>query len=208
VSLDDYIGRMQAGQDDIWVISAETHAAAAGSPQLEALKAKNIEVLLLSDRIDEWMLNSLTEYKGKRIRNAAKGELPLDESDKRKQDEASKQAEPLLERIKTLLGDRVGDVKVSARLVDSPSCLALADHEMAPHLARLLREAGQEIPQNKPVLEVNPSHALLKRLEGEGDDAKASDLALLLLEQAEVAAGAPLDDPAAFLKRVNRLIAS
>ena len=143
VSLDDYIGRMQAGQDDIWVISAETHAAAAGSPQLEALKAKGIEVLLLSDRIDEWMLNSLTEYKGKRIRNAAKGELPLDAADKKKQEDASKEAEPLLERIKTLLGDRVGEVKVSARLVDSPSCLALADHEMAPHLARLLREAGQ-----------------------------------------------------------------
>ena len=208
VSLDDYIGRMQAGQDDIWVISAETHAAAAGSPQLEALKAKGIEVLLLSDRIDEWMLNSLTEYKGKRIRNAAKGELPLDEGDRKKQEEASKEAEPLLERIKTLLGDRVGEVKVSARLVDSPSCLALADHEMAPHLARLLREAGQEIPENKPVLEVNPAHPLLKRLEGEGDDGTAGDLALLLLEQAEVAAGAPLADPAAFLKRVNRLIAS
>ncbi|GAB3040699.1 MULTISPECIES: molecular chaperone HtpG [Oleiagrimonas] len=208
VSLDDYIGRMQAGQEDIWVISAETHAAAAGSPQLEALKAKGIEVLLLSDRIDEWMLNSLTEYKGKRIRNAAKGELPLDESDKQKQEEASKEAEPLLERIKTLLGDRVGDVKVSARLVDSPSCLALADHEMAPHLARLLREAGQPVPDNKPVLEVNPAHALLKRLQGTEDDAQAGDLALLLLEQAEVAAGAPLADPAAFLKRVNRLIAS
>ncbi len=208
VSLDDYIGRMQAGQEAIWVISAETHAAAAGSPQLEALKARGIEVLLLSDRIDEWMLNSLTEYKGKRIRNAAKGELPLDEAGKEKQEAASKEAEPLLERIKALLGDRVGDVKVSARLVDSPSCLALADHEMAPHLARLLREAGQDVPENKPVLEVNPAHPLLKRLEGEGDDGTAGDLALLLLEQAEVAAGAPLADPAAFLKRVNRLIAS
>ena len=208
VSLDDYIGRMQAGQEAIWVISAETHAAAAGSPQLEALRAKGIEVLLLSDRIDEWMLNSLTEYKGKRIRNAAKGELPLDEGDKKKQEEASKEAEPLLARIKSLLGDRVGDVKVSARLVDSPSCLALADHEMAPHLARLLREAGQAVPDSKPVLEVNPAHPLLKRLEGEGDDGTAGDLALLLLEQAEVAAGAPLADPAAFLKRVNRLIAS
>ncbi len=208
VSLDDYIGRMQAGQDAIWVISAETHAAAAGSPQLEALKAKGVEVLLLSDRIDEWMLNALTEYKGKRIRNAAKGELPLDEGDRKKQEEASKEAEPLLERIKTLLGDRVAEVKVSARLVDSPSCLALSDHEMAPHLARLLREAGQPVPDSKPVLEVNPAHPLLKRLEGEGDDGTAGDLALLLLEQAEVAAGAPLADPAAFLKRVNRLIAS
>jgi molecular chaperone HtpG len=208
VSLDDYIGRMQAGQEEVWLISAETHAAAAGSPQLEALKAKGVEVLLLSDRIDEWMLNSLTEYKGKRLRNAAKGELPLDEAAKEKQAEASKNAEPLLKRIKDLLGERVSDVKVSARLVDSPSCLALADHEMAPHLARLLREAGQAVPDNTPVLEVNPDHALLKRLEGAADDAVAGDLSLLLLEQAEVAAGAPLADPAAFLKRVNRLIAS
>ncbi|MDA3913966.1 molecular chaperone HtpG [Oleiagrimonas sp.] len=208
VSLDDYIGRMQAGQDAIWVISAETHAAAAGSPQLESLKAKGIEVLLLSDRIDEWMLGTLNEYKGKRLRNASKGELPLDAADKEKQETASKQAEPLLKRIKDLLGERVSDVRVSSRLVDSPSCLALADHDMAPHLARLLREAGQAIPDTTPVLEVNPGHPLLKRLEATTDDAAAGDLSQLLLEQAEVAAGAPLADPAAFLKRVNRLIAS
>ncbi len=206
VALDDYVNRMQAGQDSIWLISAESYAAAAGSPQLEALKAKDMEVLLLFDRIDEWMLSALTEYDGKTLRNAAKGELPMDETQKKQQEEAAKAAEPLVERLKKALGERVADVRVSGRLVDSPSCLALADHDMAPHLARLLREAGHEVPENKPVLEVNPQHALLKRFETETNEARAGDLSLLLLEQAEVAAGAPLADPAAFVQRLNRVI--
>lgn len=206
VSLDDYIARMAAGQDTIWYITADSHAAAFGSPQLEAFKAKGIEVLLMFDRIDEWMLGSLREYDGKKLQNVAKGELPLDEADKLKQDEATQAAGPLLAKLKTLLGDRVGDVRVSARLTDSPSCLALADFDMAPHFARLLREAGQELPDSKPTLEINPQHALLKRVEAEGDEAKAKDLATLLLEQAEIAAGAPLPDPAAFVQRMNRVL--
>ena len=206
VSLDDYIGRMAVGQDAIWYITADSYAAAAGSPQLEAFRAKGIEVLLMFDRIDEWMVGYLGEYEGKKLRNVAKGELPLDEADKQKQEEATKQAEPLLKKLKELLGDRVGDVKVSARLTDSPSCLALSDYEMAPHLARLLREAGQELPESKPTLEVNPQHTLLKRVEGEADEAKAKDLATLLLEQAEIAAGAQLADPAAFVQRMNRVL--
>jgi molecular chaperone HtpG len=206
VSLDDYIGRMAVGQDDIWYITADSYAAAAGSPQLEAFKAKGIEVLLMSDRIDEWMIGSLTEYAGKKLRNVAKGELPLDEEGKKQQEEASKAAEPLLKKLKDLLGDRVVDVKVSARLTDSPSCLALSDYEMAPHLARLLREAGHDMPSSKPTLEINPQHALLKRVEAESDEAKAGDLASLLLEQAEIAAGAQLPDPAAFVQRLNRVL--
>ncbi|CAM5540157.1 molecular chaperone HtpG [Rhodanobacter lindaniclasticus] len=206
VSLDDYIGRMAVGQEAIWYITADSYAAAAGSPQLEAFKAKDIEVLLMFDRIDEWMIGSLSEYEGKKLRNVAKGELPLDEADKKKQEEATKEAEPLLKKLKDLLGDRVGDVKVSARLTDSPSCLALSDYEMAPHLARLLREAGQDMPDSKPTLEINPQHALLKRVEAEADEAKAKDLALLLLEQAEIAAGAQLPDPSAFVQRVNRVL--
>lgn len=206
VSLDDYVGRMPVGQDTIWYITADGHKAAAGSPQLEAFRAKDIEVLLMFDRIDEWMLGSLHEYAGKSMKNVAKGELPLDEADKAKQAEAATAAAPLVERIKGLLGDRVGDVRVSARLTDSPSCLALADYEMAPHLARLLREAGQDVPESKPTLEINPQHALLQRIEGESDDAKATDLATLLLEQAEIAAGAPLPDPAAFVQRMNRVL--
>ncbi|MDW2982183.1 MAG: molecular chaperone HtpG [Rhodanobacter sp.] len=206
VSLDDYIGRMAVGQDAIWYITADSYAAAFGSPQLEAFKAKDIEVLLMSDRIDEWMIGSLSEYEGKKLRNVAKGELPLDEADKKKQEEATKEAEPLLKKLKDLLGDRVGEVKVSARLTDSPSCLALSDYEMAPHLARLLREAGHDMPENKPTLEINPQHALLKRVEAEADEAKAKDLATLLLEQAEIAAGAQLPDPSAFVQRMNRVL--
>ena len=206
VSLDDYVGRMPVGQDTIWYITADGYKAAAGSPQLEAFRAKDIEVLLMFDRIDEWMLGSLHEYAGKSMKNVAKGELPLDEADKAKQEEAATAAAPLVEKIKGLLGDRVGDVRVSARLTDSPSCLALADYEMAPHLARLLREAGQAVPESKPTLEINPQHALLQRIDGETDDAKATDLATLLLEQAEIAAGAPLPDPAAFVQRMNRVL--
>ncbi len=206
VSLDDYVGRMAVGQDTIWYITADGYKAAAGSPQLEAFRAKDIEVLLMFDRIDEWMLGSLHEYAGKSMKNVAKGELPLDEADKAKQEEAATAAAPLVERIKRLLGERVGDVRVSARLTDSPSCLALADYEMAPHLARLLREAGQAVPESKSTLEINPQHALLQRIDGETDDAKATDLATLLLEQAEIAAGAPLPDPAAFVQRMNRVL--
>jgi len=206
VALDDYVGRMAVGQDAIWYITADSYAAAAGSPQLEAFRAKGIEVLLMFDRIDEWMVGYLGEYEGKKLRNVAKGELPLDEAEKKQQEEVAKEAEPLLKKLKDLLGERVGEVKVSARLTDSPSCLALNDYEMAPHLARLLREAGQELPENKPTLEINPAHPLLKRVEAEADEGKAKDLANLLLEQAEIAAGAPLPDPAAFVQRMNRVL--
>lgn len=206
VSLDDYIGRMAIGQEAIWYITADSYAAAFGSPQLEAFKAKGIEVLLMFDRIDEWMIGSLSEYEGKKLKSAAKGDVPLDDADKAKQEEATKEAEPLLKKLKDLLGDRVGEVKVSARLTDSPSCLALSDYEMAPHLARLLREAGQDMPESKPTLEINPQHALVKRVEAEADEAKAKDLALLLLDQAEIAAGAQLPDPSAFVQRMNRVL--
>ncbi len=206
VSFDEYIGRMADGQDTVWYITADSYAAAFGSPQLEAFKAKDIEVLLLFDRIDEWMLQSLSTYDGNKLQNVAKGEIPLDAADKVKQDAATLAAEPLLKKLKELLGDRVSAVKVSARLTDSPSCLALSDYEMAPHLARLLREAGQAVPDNAPTLEINPQHALLQRVEAEADEDKSRDLATLLLEQAEIAAGAPLPDPSAFVQRMNRVL--
>jgi molecular chaperone HtpG len=206
VSLDDYIGRMAVGQEAIWYVTADSYTAAAGSPQIESLKAKGVEVLLMSDRIDEWMLGYLTEYEGKRLRNVAKGDFPLDEADKAKQEAANTEAAPLLERTKGLLGDKVSEVRVSARLTDSPSCLALADFDLAPHLARLLREAGQDVPESKAALELNPEHPLVKRLAAESDDAKAGDLANLLLEQAEITAGAQLADPAGFVQRMNRVL--
>ncbi|HET8897623.1 MAG TPA: molecular chaperone HtpG [Rhodanobacteraceae bacterium] len=206
VSLDDYIGRMQAGQDTIWYASGDSFAAANGSPQLEAFRARELEVLLMFDRVDEWMLGALPEYAGKKLGNVAKGDVPLDEASKQAQAEAEQQAGPLLERLKALLGERVADVKVSARLTDSPSCLALSEHEMAPHLARILREAGHDMPAQKPVLEINPRHPLVQRVGDEKDDTVAADLAALLLEEAEVSAGAQLADPAAFLRRLNRLL--
>src|SRR5690606_40659677 len=134
VSLDDYIERMQPGQDAIWYVTADSHAAAAGSPQLEAFRSKGIEVLLMSDRIDEWMVGHLHEYAGKPLRHVAKGELPLDEAEKKQQEEAAAAAAPLLERLKKLLDGEVGDVRVSARLTDSLAFLVLAEHEMAPPL--------------------------------------------------------------------------
>ncbi|KAF1700317.1 molecular chaperone HtpG [Pseudoxanthomonas suwonensis] len=207
VSLDDYIGRMAVGQDAIWYVTADSHAAAAGSPQLEAFRSKGIEVLLMSDRIDEWMVGHLHEYAGKPLRHVAKGELPLDEAEKKQQEEAAQAAAPLLERLKKLLDGKVGDVRVSARLTDSPACLALAEYEMAPHLARLLREAGQAGPESLPTLEINPRHALLQRISATEDETQAGDLATLLLEQAQLTAGAPLADPAAFVQRINRLLA-
>jgi molecular chaperone HtpG len=206
VSLDDYLARIKPGQDAIWYVTADSYKAAAGSPQLEAFKARDIEVLLMFDRVDEWIMGQFGEYQGKPFRNVAKGELPLDEADKKKQEEVAREAEPLVAKLKELLGDRISEVKVSARLTDSPSCLALGDYDLAPHLARLLREAGQEVPDSKPTLEINPAHPLVKRVEGEGDEARAKDLAMLLLEQAEITAGAALPDPAAFVQRMNRLL--
>lgn len=206
VSLDDYIGRMKVDQTDIWYITADSHKAAAGSPQLEAFKSRDIEVLLMSDRIDEWMLGYLNEYQGKPLKNVAKGELPLNKVDKKQQEEAGKAAEPLTRTIKELLGDRVQDVKVSARLTDSPSCLVLAEHDMAPHLAALLREAGQQVPEARPTLEINPQHPLVKRVESETDADTRRDIAELLLDEANITAGAPLADPAAFVQRMNRLL--
>ena len=204
VSLDDYIGRMQAGQDVIWYVTADSHAAAKGSPQIEALRAKGIEVLLLSDRIDEWMIGYLGEYAGKKLRNAAKGDLGLGDEAARKQ--AAEAAQPLLDKLAGVLGERVQKVEVGDRLTESPSCLVLGEYEMAPHMQRLLREAGHEVPESKPVLEVNPAHPLLQRLANETDEARTRDLGLLLLEEARLAAGDQLEDPAAFVARVNRVL--
>jgi molecular chaperone HtpG len=206
VSLDDYIGRMKAGQETIWFITADSYAAAKGSPQLEALRAQGFEVLLMSDRIDEWMAGYLTEYAGKKLRHVGKGDIELDASAGEAHKASEEAASGVISRIKTLLGDRVRDVKVSRRLVESPSCLVLDEYDMALHLRRVLKQSGHEIPDSAPVLEINPAHALVKRLEQETDDAVAADFALLLLEQAQVAEGGQLDDPAAFVQRLNRVI--
>ncbi len=209
VSLDDYVSRMAAGQEVIWYVTADSHAAARNSPQIEALKARGIEVLLLSDRIDEWMIGYLVEYAGKKLRNAAKGDLDVDKPDAaeaEKREQAEKSAAGIIGKLKELLGSRVGDVRVSHRLTDSPSCLVLGEHDMALHMQRLLRDAGHDVPTSPPVLEINPQHPLVKRIEGESDSSRSEDLGLLLFDEARLAAGDQLDDPAAFVGRVNRLL--
>jgi molecular chaperone HtpG len=207
VSLDDYVGRMQAGQDTIWYVTADSYAAARNSPQIEALKARGIEVLLLSDRIDEWMIGHLHEFEGKKLRNAGKGEIDTpDAAETEKREETGKAAEAVVAKLKALLGDRVADVRVSHRLTDSPSVLVLGEHDLALHMQRLLREAGHEVPASPPTLEINASHPLVKRIEAENDDARAADLGFLLFDEARLAAGDQLDDPAAFVARVNRVL--
>ena len=209
VSLDDYIGRMQTGQDAIYYITADSHTAAKGSPQIEGLRAKGIEVLLLSDRIDEWMIGYLGEYAGKKLRNAAKGDLDVDVADGEeveRRKKATEDAQPLLKKLTDLLGSRVGEVRVSHRLTDSPSCIVLGEHDMALHMQRLLREAGHEVPGGETILEINPAHALVRQLETESDSARAEDLGILLFEEAQLAAGDQLADPAAFIARINRAL--
>ena len=211
VSLDDYITRMKPGQETINYLTADGWNAARHSPQLEALQARGVEVLLLHERIDEWMIGYLSEYEGKKLRNIAKGELgaaELGESseEKAQQEETAKAAQGLVEKLKTVLGERVADVRVSQRLTDSPACLVMSEHDMALHMQRLLKAAGHEVPAGQPTLEINPAHPLLARFEAEADAARRDDLGLLLFEQAQLAEGAQLDDPAAFVRRMNDLL--
>lgn len=210
-SLDEYVARMKPGQDAIYYLTADGWNAARNSPQLEALKAREVEVLLLHERIDEWMIGYLHEYAGKPLRHVAKGELDLDrlgEPVARPDSGADREiADEAVRRLKDLLGERVREVRVSSRLTQSPSCLVLEEADMALHMQRLLKAAGHEVPASPPVLEINPGHLLVQRFASETDPARREDLGLLLLEEAILAEGGALDDPAAFLARVNRVIA-
>jgi molecular chaperone HtpG len=213
ISLDDYITRMKPEQQTINYLTADGWNAARNSPQLEALKAHGVEVLLLHERIDEWMIGYLAEYEGKKLRNIAKGELGAAElgetlEEKSKQEDVAKAAEGVIEKLKTALGDRVDQVRVSQRLTESPACLVLSEYDMALHMQRLLKAAGHDVPSAKPTLEINPAHPLLQRFEAETDLARRDDLALVLFEQAQLTEGAQLDDPVAFVRRVSRLLAS
>jgi len=208
VSLADYLGRTKEGQDAIWYVTAETHAAAAGSPHLEAFRRKGLEVLLLSDRIDEWVVASLDSFEGKPLRSVARGALDLDlfadEAEKAAHQDAEAKLAPALARVKEILGDRVADVRASARLTDSPACLVVAEDEASAHLERILRASGHEAPRGKPVLELNPAHPLVRRLAD--DDAHLADWSNVLFDQALLAEGAPLPDPAAFVRSMNALM--
>ncbi|MBF6617960.1 MAG: molecular chaperone HtpG [Candidimonas sp.] len=209
VSLADYVSRMKEGQDKIYYVSADSFAAASNSPHLEIFRKKGLEVLLLSDRVDEWMLSYLREFDGKPLVSIAKGGLDLDtladEEEKKHQAEVAETFKPLVERLQTALGEKVKEVRVTSRLVDSPACVVVDENELSPHLLRMLQAAGQSAPEVKPILEINPEHALVGRLQAAPEE-DFSEWALLLLDQAMLAEGAALAEPAAFVKRMNRLL--
>ncbi|HJW51164.1 MAG TPA: molecular chaperone HtpG [Burkholderiaceae bacterium] len=208
VSLKDYVGRMKQGQDKIYYVTADTPEAARSSPQLEIFRKKGIEVLLLADRVDEWMLSFLHEFDAKPLASVAKGGLDLaalaDEQEKAAQQRSSEEFKDLAGRVKSALGERVKDVRVSARLTESAACIVSDEHEMGGHLQRLLKAAGQKTPESPPILELNPHHPLVARLKT--DERDLADWAQLLLDEATLAEGGALNDPAAFVQRVNRLL--
>jgi molecular chaperone HtpG len=210
VSLEDYIGRMQDGQDSIYYVTADSFAAAKNSPHLQIFRRKGIEVLLLSDRVDEWLVSHLTEFDGKKLASIAKGELDLDKLADDKEKEAARKTEDeyadLVKRMQEVLSDRVNTVRVSQRLTDSPSCLVMGEHDMAVHMQQMLKQAGHEVPVTKPDLEINPGHALVSRLKDESDDARFGRWSNVLLDQAMLSEGGQLEDPVGFVNRLNELL--
>ncbi|MDK6202472.1 molecular chaperone HtpG [Oligella urethralis] len=208
VSLADYVSRMKEGQDAIYYVTADSFAAAKSSPHLEIFRKKGIEVLLMSERVDEWMVSFWTEFEGKKLVSVSKGALDLDaladEDEKKRQEAVSEEFKPLVEKLEQALGEQIKEVKVSWRLVDSPACVVVGQHELSPHLVSMLKAAGQEVPNVKPTLEINPEHALIKRIEAASDEDFA-DWASVLLDQAMLSEGAQIADPAAFVKRMNSL---
>ncbi len=208
VSLTEYVGRMKPGQQKIYYVTGETAASAAASPHLEVFRKKGVEVLLMTDRVDEWMLSFLHEFDGKPLVSVARGGLDLDElADEAEKQEATRIAaeyKELVARVKAALGERVKDVRVSHRLTDSPSCLVSDEGDISGHLERLLKQAGQKAPERKPILEVNPNHPLVVRMQDEQD--RFADWALLLVDQAQLAEGGQLEDPAGFVKRLNEML--
>jgi molecular chaperone HtpG len=210
VSLADYIARMKPEQEKIYFVTAETFAAAKNSPHLEVFRKKGVEVLLMADRIDEWVMQHFTEFEGKQLQSVAKGRLELgkleDEEEKKAQEKEEGESKPLLARIGKSLGDTVKDVRVTLRLTDSPACLVADDHDIGANLQRMLKAAGQNVPDSKPILEINPHHPLVLRLKDEADETRFSDLAKVLFDQSLLAEGGRLEDPAGFVKRLNQLM--
>jgi molecular chaperone HtpG len=207
VSLADYVGRMKEGQDAIYVVTADSLAAAKHSPQLELFRKKGIEVLLLTDRVDEWLLSHLHEFEGKPVQSVAKGAVDLgklqDDDEKKQAEAAAETLKPVLDKLKAALSGKAKDVRVTTRLVASPACLVVEEGDVSGHLARLLKQAGQDAPENQPILEINPEHALVKKLDTAD---RFDDLAHVLFDQALLAEGGHLDDPAAYVRRVNALL--
>lgn len=212
VSLAAYVARMKEGQDKIYFITADSFAAAKNSPHLEVFRKKGIEVLLMSERVDEWMISGLTEFDGKKLQSVTKGELDLsqfeNEEEKQQQEAAASELKDVLDKVKAVLGDKVKDVRVTNRLTDSPACIVVENQDMSANLERLLKSAGQDVKGSKPILEINPEHMLVKKLKAELEGERFSDWTELLFDQAQLAEGAQLDDPATFVKRLNSLMMS
>ena len=210
VSLDDYISRMKEGQNKIYYIVADSHEAAANSPHLELLRKKGIEVLLMSERIDEWLINHLTEYKEKQLHSVTRGELELgeleDAAEKEAQEKLAEESAPLVERIKAALGTSVADVKVTSRLTDTPACVVTGEGEMSSQMIKLMQAAGQPVPEVKPTFEINPAHPLVSRLNDLQDEAAFADWSNLLLQQAQLSEKGSLADPSAFIKLMNQML--
>jgi molecular chaperone HtpG len=207
VSLADYVARMKPEQSKIYYVTADTWQAAKNSPHLEVFRKKGVEVLLLTDRVDEWMLSFLTEFDGKPLASVARGDLDLGElndEEKQAQEKVSEELKPLVERMKDALKDKAKDVRLTFRLTDSPSCLVADEGDMSGYLQRMLKAAGQQGPASQPILEVNPEHPLVKALHT--DNANFDDWAHLLFDQAMLAEGGALEDPASFVKRTNALL--
>jgi len=210
VSLADYVSRMKPGQEKIYYVTADTFSAARNSPHLEVFRKKGIEVLLLHERIDEWVVSHLHEFDGKPLQSVAKGDLDLgkleDEAEKKEQEKEAGEYKDITDKIKHALGDRVKDVRVTLRLTDSPACLVAGQHDLGANLERLLKAAGQTVPSSKPILEINPRHPLLQRLKDDSNSERFSDWSHVLFDQALLSEGGQLEDPAGFVKRLNQLM--
>jgi molecular chaperone HtpG len=211
VSLEDYVGRMREGQDKIYYIVADSYAAAKDSPLLEVFKKKNLEVLLLSDPVDHLMVPELREYKNFQFQSISKGEVDLskfeDEQEKEELQKSAEESKDLLSRLKDVLGERVKEVRTTNRLTTSPSCLVVDEYGMDPSLKRLLQSAGQTVPEDKPILEVNPQHPVVIRIKNETDEQRFSDWANVLLDQAFLSTGEQLTNPVSFVNHLNNLLA-
>ena len=209
-SFDDYVSRMKPEQESIYYIIADSFMAAKNSPHLEIFKKKNIEVLLLGDRVDEWLISNLTEFKSKKFQSIAKGDLDLgkleNESEKGKNKKIEEKAKTLIEKIKISLGGKVKDVKVTHRLTDSPACLVVGEHDISGNLERILKAAGQNTPDNKPILEINPEHKLIEKLKKFEGTADFDEYTSVIFDQAMLSEGAQLDDPVDFVKKINRFL--
>src|SRR6056297_3212559 len=210
VSLDDYISRMKEGQKKLYYITADNFTAAKSSPHLEVFRKKGIEVLILTDRIDEWMMGYLSEYDGKQFQDVARGDLDLGEieteEDKKHKEEAAEEHKDLLDRIKNALSDRVQEVRVTNRLTDSPACLVVGDFDMGAQMKKIMEAAGQKVPDSKPIFEINVDHPLVQRLESEQGEERFNELSAVILDQATLASGEQLPDPGAYVTRLNRLL--